>query len=101
MYREAKAHGCSWVAAPAPRALPLLGAVAMRGGFPACYIHKSGDLPGTVRSVKEGPYELELPADLSLKGHKVALIDDGVASGASPSNVSLLLAPSHCLMMWI
>ena len=68
MYHEARNQGCSWVAAPAPRALPLLGAVAVRGGFPACYIHKAGELPGAVVSVKEGPYQLELPADLSLKG---------------------------------
>jgi hypothetical protein len=29
--REAQSQGCSWVAAPAPRALPLLGAVASKG----------------------------------------------------------------------
>eukprot|EP01052_Picozoa_sp_SAG31_P061615 SAG31_NODE_20682_length_568_cov_0.592751_1_plen_76_part_10 len=57
MYHEAQAKGCSWVAAPAPRALPLLGAVALRGEFPACYIHKAGELPGNVHSVKDGPYQ--------------------------------------------
>ena len=33
--------------------------------------------------MSEGPYKLELPQSLNLKGHKVALIDDGVSSGGS------------------
>lgn len=81
--REARRQGCSWVAAPAPRALPILGAVSLKVGLPACYIHKKGELPGETRSVSEGPYKLELPASLNLKGHKIALIDDGVSSGGS------------------
>jgi adenine/guanine phosphoribosyltransferase-like PRPP-binding protein len=81
--REAQRCGCSWVAAPAPRSLPILGAVSIKGGFPACYIHKKGELPGETRSVSQGPYRLELPSSLSLKGHKIALIDDGVSSGGS------------------
>lgn len=81
--REARRQGCSWVAAPAPRALPILGAVSLKAGLPACYIHKMGELPGETRSVNEGPYKLELPASLNLKGHKIALIDDGVSSGGS------------------
>ena len=71
--REASRCGCSWVAAPAPRALPILGAVSIQGGFPACYIHKRGELPGATRSVIEGPYRLEIPADLSLRGHKIGV----------------------------
>jgi adenine phosphoribosyltransferase len=81
--REVRRQGCSWVAAPAPRALPILGAVALKAGLPACYIHKMGELPGKTRSVSEGPYKLELPASLNLTGHKIALIDDGVSSGGS------------------
>ena len=43
--RETRRHGCSWVAAPAPRALPILGAVCLKARLPACYIHKQGELP--------------------------------------------------------
>ena len=43
--RETRRHGCSWVAAPAPRALPILGAVGLKARLPACYIHKQGELP--------------------------------------------------------
>ena len=39
--REAQSTGCSWVAAPAPRAY-LLGAVAV--GFP-CVLHKKESCP--------------------------------------------------------
>ena len=81
--REVRRQGCSFVAAPAPRALPILGAVSLKAAIPAVYIHKQGELPGETRSVSEGPYKLELPLDLNLKGHKIALIDDGVSSGGS------------------
>jgi hypothetical protein len=56
--REVRRQGCSWVAAPAPRALPILGAVSLKARLPACYIHKKGELPGDTQSVSEGPYQV-------------------------------------------
>ena len=45
--------------------------------------------------MSEGPYKLELPQSLNLKGHKVALIDDGVSSGGSMLACAKLRSGAH------